>query len=121
MKTPINTVALNFIAPAIIDNKGNYHFGRFIGTIALITSVQEVEGHMEPDIDLFLGYQLVSGRIVYLDHFDTTKPQTLHSLKGELYSLWWGAYPREFPEKWKAIKTIPVAKDGDGVIEELPF
>ena len=121
-KFPANTTLKDFVVdPTIIDANGKHLFGCFVGTIEMVTNVYKVEDHMECDSDLFLAYQLESGRIVCLDRYPDSKPQKVRSLKGELYSIWWGVYPSDFPEEYKAILPTPVAKKGDEGIEELPF
>lgn len=122
MKTPVNTTLKDFVVdPTIIDTNGKHLFGYFVGTVETVTNVYKVDDHMECDSDLSLAYQLESGSIVCLDRYPDSKPQKVRSLKGELYSIWWGVYPRDFPEEWKAILPTPVAKDNKKLVEELPF
>ena len=111
--------------PPIIDKKtGKILIGRWIGSVEVVIDGYHDEDGWEYITELYLAYQLISGRIVYVEECDPELPMTAHSLKGKLYDIRWGYYPVGFRNEWQYYITTQMAvPEGITTVkpDELPF
>ena len=123
MKNPKNVEKnpeLDFY-PTLIDEET----GKIcVGAVEVVIDGYEDEDGWEYITELYLAYQLMSGRIVYVEEDDPRIPMHVHSLKGKAYDLRWGYYPIGFKEEWQYFTAAPTSdlpRIAPVETEELPF
>lgn len=127
MKDPKNVEInseLNFY-PVLVDAENDkIHVGKWIGAVEVVIDGYQDEDGWEYITELYLAFQLISGRIVYVEEDDPEIPMHIHSLKGQLYDIKWGYYPTGFNKEWQYYTAVPVSNP-PGIMtvetEELPF
>ena len=127
MKKPKNVMInpnLGFY-PALIDAEtGKLYIGRWVGAVEVVVDGYQDEDGWEYVTQLYLAFQTISGRIVYVEEDDPEVPMHVHSLKGKLYDIRWGYYPVGFNKEWRYFTFDPITNPPvitAGETEELPF
>ncbi len=95
--------------PALIDAENNrVLIGRWIGAVEVIVDGYQDEDGWEYVTELYLAYQLATGKIVYVEEYDPELPMHVHSLKGVIKEIKPGYYPLEFKKEWRYYVIQPV-------------
>lgn len=114
---------LGFYYP-VIDKANRILIGRWIGAVEVVVDGYQDEDGWQYVTELYLAYQLISGRVVYVEECDPTVPMHVRSLKGKLYDIRWGYYPVGFNKEWQYCTAAP-ATNPPGITaveaEQLPF
>lgn len=130
MKLPKNVSInpeLGFYYPVINMETNKVLLGRWIGTVEVVVDGYQDEDGWEYATYCFLAYQLISGRIIYVEGpIGDGIPHYVHSLKGTLYDIRWGHYPIDFPKEWQYCVAAPtevrwISTFDPVETDELPF
>lgn len=108
--------------PTVNGKKGRKLLASFIGAVEIVVG-KDCDGYVT---DLYTAIQLPTGEILGVDQNNNA-----FSLSNQLFQIYWGYYPINFPEKQKTTRSCPkvfaplepvkVNPAGITTIDDLPF
>lgn len=134
--------------PFIVDKETDkVLIGRWIGSVEIVTNAFQTEDGWDYGTEYFLAYQLLSGKIVYIDRMPEDIEDDIvedvipckdgeikvkrnlfdghglirtkvKSLKKEDFEIKWGWYPVNFKEEWQYCAPIYVPVE-EGIFEAV--
>lgn len=102
MFTKVDTDILfeGFSNPTVVGKTSDCLLASYIGTVEIV----DRKNNNEYDTELYLAIQIPSGKILGLDDNNH-----VFSLSNKMFTIHWGFYPVNFPERQKTKRPCPKA------------